>query len=363
LKGLTRGHGCERSGADSRWGDFDSATSRVAYPGRAACRSPGYIHRRLTPPSDLTTERYALSVLDFTEISDGEGFELLVRDMLVAMDYRVTWSGRGADQGKDLLVDEPGDRNFGAKPRRWLVSCKHNALANNNKGRSVNSNDIGSIGGIVDAVHEHGATGFLVACSTQPSSGLVLRLNAIENTKGASTYYWDCETLLRWLNTPACWAIAQRYMPKSAIGPRVYATDEPNKFIIISRGFFIRYTNRHGSIADFQLPWIEERIDAALAVSLPSGFEVRLRGVFYDDKNGGLEWYFDCLYAESDYDAIEEPTTELEIARRIESSFGGPNFTDHQFNHYEVEMRKVNRLSDSYDPDHYSFYKTLPTYI
>jgi Restriction endonuclease len=135
----------------------------------------------------LVTGRYALSVLDFTEIPEGEDFELLVRDMLVAMDYRVTWSGRGADQGKDLLVDEPGDKNFGAKPRRWVVSCKHNALANNKKGRSVNADDIGSIGGIVDTVDEHAASGFLVACSTQPSSGLVQRLNAIENKKG-NTY-------------------------------------------------------------------------------------------------------------------------------------------------------------------------------
>jgi len=81
---------------------------------------------------------YARSLLDFTEIPDGESFELLVRDMLVSMEYRVTWSGRGADQEKDLLVDEPGDKSFGMKPRRWLVSCKHNALANNKNGRSVN---------------------------------------------------------------------------------------------------------------------------------------------------------------------------------------------------------------------------------
>jgi Restriction endonuclease len=302
-------------------------------------------------------------VLDFTEIPNGEGFELLVRDMLVAMNYRVTWSGRGADQGKDLLVDEPGDGNFGAKPRRWLVSCKHNALANNKKGRSVSADDVGSSGGIADTVDEHAASGFLVACSTQPSSGLVQRLSSIENNKKIPTHYWDSETLRRWLNTPACWAIAQRHMPKSADGPRVYATEEPNKFIVISKGSFVRYANRHGSIVDFQLPWIEERIDAVSDMDLPSGFELRLRGVFYDDKHGVLEWYFDCLYQESDFYAIAESTTELEIARLIEHNLASRNFEDYQLNDYEVNMRKVRPYSDSYDPDHYSFYKTLPGYL
>jgi hypothetical protein len=169
--------------------------------------------------------------------------------------------------------------------------------------------------------------------------------------------------LRRWLNTPACWGIAQRYMPKSADGPRVYATDEPNKFIIISRGFFIRYANRHGSFVDFQLSWIEKRIDAISAMSLPSGFELRFRGVFYDDKHRVLDWYFDCLYGESDFFAIEEPTTELEIAKSIENYFDKQNFEDYQLNSYDVNMRKVLRYSDSYDPDHYSFYATLPGYL
>jgi hypothetical protein len=302
-------------------------------------------------------------VLDFTEIATGEEFELLVRDMLMAMDYRVAWSGRGADQGKDLLVDEPGDGNFGAKSRRWLVSCKHNALANDKKGRSVSADDIGSMGGIVDTVDEHSASGFLVACSTQPSSGLVQRLSAIEINKKVPTHYWDSETLRRLLNTPACWAIAQRYMPKSAEGPRVYATEQPNKFIVISKGSFVRYANRHGSIADFQIPWIEQRIDAAASLHLPNGFELRLRGIFYDDKNGVLNWYLDCLYGESDFYAITEPTAESDIARSVERELEERDFGDYQLNDYEVTMRKVLRYSDSYDPDHYSFYKTLPSYI
>ena len=94
-----------------------------------------------------------------------------------------------------------------------------------------------------------------------------------------------------------------------------------------------------------------------------SGFELRLRGVFFDDKHGVLDWYFDCLYGESDFYAITEPTTESLIANSIERDLSSREFGDYQINEYEVKMRTVNRFSDSYDPDHYSFYRTLPSYI
>ncbi|MGW6377069.1 restriction endonuclease [Rhodococcus sp. NPDC055112] len=305
-------------------------------------------------------------MLDFTEIPEGEGFELLVRDMLVAMGYRVAWSGRGPDRGKDLLVDEPGDSKFGAKSRRWLVSCKHNAHANDKKGRSVSPGDIEEGGGIVDAVDDHGASGFLVACSTQPSSSLVERLASIEARKGLPTHYWDCETLRHWLNTPACWGVAQRYMPMSADGHRVYATESPNKFIVISKGHFIRYANRHGSDIGFQLDWIEKRLEAIGKIELPKGFQVRMRGVWYNDKIGAVSWYLDCIYGESDFYAdpgLSDEFGEGDVVRLIEEYLEEQGFDDFQINTYEVTMRTVNRVSDSYDPDHYSFYAQLPEYL
>lgn len=152
-------------------------------------------------------------------------------------------------------------------------------------------------------------------------------------------------------------------MPTSANGPRVYATEAPNKFIVISRGHFIRYANRHGSFVDFQLEWIEKRISEIRSIEIPNGFELRLRGVFYNDKLGAVDWYLDCLYEKNDFYAIEEPTTELEIARSIEDHFEVQDFEDYQINNYEVNLQVVHRLSDSYDPDHHSFYKQLPGYL
>ncbi|MGW6699807.1 TerD family protein, partial [Nocardia sp. NPDC055049] len=326
-------------------------------------RNLGEIQKMRVPLPQRTGEGYPISVLDFTEIPTGEGFELLVRDMLVAMRYRVSWSGRGADGGKDLLVEEPGDPRFGMKPRLWVVSCKHNALANNGNGRSVSAEDIGSIGGISDTTDEHGASAFLVACSTQPSSGLVTRLATIEARKGVPTYYWDRETLSIWLNTPQCWSVAQRYMPRSAGETRVYATEAPNRWIVIANGHFIRYANRHGSFVEFQINWIEARVLILKSVPLPEGFMLRIRAVFYNDKIGTLDWYIDCLYEDRDFYAIEEPTTESYIADSIREYLFNTDFGDYQINSYEVEMRRVNRSLDSYDPDHYRYYESLPTYI
>lgn len=72
--------------------------------------------------------------INFSELRDGAAFEQLVRDVLIALNYTVRWSGLGPDDGKDLIVEEPGDPLFGAKVRRWLVSCKNFAGSR----RSVN---------------------------------------------------------------------------------------------------------------------------------------------------------------------------------------------------------------------------------
>ncbi|WP_409463228.1 restriction endonuclease [Amycolatopsis sp. GA6-003] len=180
-------------------------------------------------------------MLDFAELSaDGEDLELLVRELCRSLGYVVRWSGRGQDAGRDLLLEERGDPLFGRKIRRWLVSCKHTARANGGAGRSVSSNDVGELGGVVDAVTQHGASGFLLVCSTQPSSALVTRFEAIERDKGVPIHIWDGADLERMLDTPRGWSLAQRFMPQSAetAGWRVFATASPNQFVGVTRGFF-----------------------------------------------------------------------------------------------------------------------------
>lgn len=46
-------------------------------------------------------------MLDFTELpQDGQLFEQLVRELLFSLGYKIFWTGRGADGGRDLLCLE-----------------------------------------------------------------------------------------------------------------------------------------------------------------------------------------------------------------------------------------------------------------
>ena len=155
-------------------------------------------------------------MLDFRELpQDGIAFEQLVRETCLAVGYRARWSGKGADAGRDLIVEEPGDPVFGRKTRNWLVSCKHTAHANSGKGRAVSTEDVGTDGGVVDAVAQHETQGYLLVCSTEPSSALVTRLEAIERRHGVPIHVWDGVELERILTSPRGWAVAQRFMPLS----------------------------------------------------------------------------------------------------------------------------------------------------
>jgi hypothetical protein len=108
----------------------------------------------LVPDLDVT-------MLDFTELGqDGVDLELLVRELLLSMGYRVDRSGKDRDDGRDLLCDEPGEEFFGAKLRRWLISCKHKARS----GASVGTDELGEF---VTLCQQHRASGFLLVCTTQ----------------------------------------------------------------------------------------------------------------------------------------------------------------------------------------------------
>lgn len=304
-------------------------------------------------------------MLDFKELRpDGEDLELLVRELALALGYEARWTGRGADGGRDLVINEVGDELFGGQRRPWLVSCKHTAHARDGRGRSVSGEDVGSDGGIVDAVNQHGAYGFLLVCSTQPSSALVARLEAVGQRRGIATHVWDGVQLERMLTTPRSWNVAQRFFPVSARSSdwQVFATSTPNRFVVVTRGFYIQIENRHGSSLPYQLTSLDERLDAldALQVTLPPGHELRPRAVFCDDKHGTFTWYIDYLYGRSNWDDPEPPPpahSAVEIERALGD--GSVTYTDRQIDAFEVTIRAVNRGSDAYDPDHYSYYGQL----
>jgi len=129
-------------------------------------------------------------MIDFKELpQDGTNFEQLIRELTLREGYIPHWTGVGSDGGRDLIIEESVEGLMQPPlSRKWLVSCKHNAHANQGNGKSVGLADIN---GLIDAFNSCGADGIILACSTHPSSSVITRLREIESTKNISCKYWD----------------------------------------------------------------------------------------------------------------------------------------------------------------------------
>lgn len=283
--------------------------------------------------------------IDFRELpADGNDFELLVRELLYSKGLEVYWSGKGADGGKDLLCVEKQPSCVKGSSRRWLVQCKHNA----HSGRAVGPADLESI---VDACAEHNASGYLLACSTYPSSALVRRLEEIENSKGILTQFWDFRTLERELLQPENWGTASMFFPRSlsACGWTISAI-EPGFWHASYQDNIFYLSTRISADANLRLPEIERRIRSLRALSLPEGHLLRLRAVHFDEKHGEFTMYLDYLIPqreEIDEMYLEVTTSELEHLTTLD---GIPYCFDVMPYHYFYG-------SDHFDRDHIDYYK------
>jgi hypothetical protein len=290
-------------------------------------------------------------MLDFKELSqDGTDLELLVREILFARGYRVYWSGKGADGGRDLLCYETHESLFEPQTKVWLVQCKHKAHSN----KSVTPDDLDQI---VDSCIQHGATGYLLVCSTQPSAALVERLESITKNGKSNTLatYWDAVQIERLLTTPRSWPIAQRFFPKSAnlSGWQIYATREPNRWIANYRGYYFHLTNRIGSTCNHHLASIEARITQIEAINLPEEHFLRPRAIFYDDKHGAYTWYIDYMRPRGSKKASSDTPPISELLQRLGDGY---SWTDGQIYTFDIREREYIGWSDHYDIDHYDYY-------
>ena len=141
----------------------------------------------------------------------GEGLEALARHLAEMLNLTVTSSGRGADEGRDLFFDETRKGPLGVETVRWLVQCKDNSQS----GKSVSEIDVG---GILDKVQQHRATGFLLVTTTIPSTGLKKKLDGLDVGNGGSirTAVWDSADLRKLLNLPEASTIRTTYFPCTA---------------------------------------------------------------------------------------------------------------------------------------------------
>lgn len=154
-----------------------------------------------------------MPALDFREIpaannADGrqDTFELFARDFLDFIGFTVVdGPDRGADTGRDLIVEELRTGVGGRSQVRWLVSCKHNVT-----GASVTPRDEPNI---LDRVRAKNCTGFIGFYSTLPSAGLGTRLRELTDIE---TTVWDHERIeSRLLTSQPGLTIARRYFPTS----------------------------------------------------------------------------------------------------------------------------------------------------
>lgn len=287
-------------------------------------------------------------MLNFKELStSGDEFELLVRELLYKKGMKVYWSGKGPDGGKDLLCVEDVPSNFKSTEKTWLIQCKHFAHSN----RAVGVKDLDDI---ISSCHQHNATGFLLVCSTYPSSKVVERLEGITNNEKVQIIaeFWDGALIERELSTPQNWSIAQRFFPTSAneSGWVISQTDIPNAWRVNYKGYYFHLANRIGSNASIHFESIVNRINEIEALRFPDGHFLRIRAIHYNDKGAEYSWYLDYLY----------PTEELmhKLPDELGRNLGhGYVLDDGQSYNFDIQVYSYNGYSDHFDIDHYDYYE------
>jgi hypothetical protein len=181
---------------------------------RSRGRPKGAFNAPLLSNIGPTNSSSIVPALNFTEIApatagpDRDSFELFARDVLEFVGFGILEGpDRGADGGRDLIVEELRTGVGGETRVRWLVSCKHKA----HSGSSVTPADEPDI---QDRLNTHSCTAFLGFYSTIPSSGLSTKLTGAASKFGHQVY--DSERIERvLLHSADGLLIAKRYFPKS----------------------------------------------------------------------------------------------------------------------------------------------------
>jgi len=295
--------------------------------------------------------------IDFKQLATGTRFEQLVRDVLVTLDYPVVWSGVGPDDGKDLIVEEAGHVLLGKKPRRWLVSCKHNAHSDT----SVSFADLTSSGGITSLVRDvHAVDAFLVVCSTQVSAGCMRQLDAIESNDRIPITVWDSATFSRLAGNPRVYALLQEYLPnmEELNQLKVFRTTEPNRFVIVGRGYFLIVDERNESVLSFQLDSVRDHLERLQKIQLRQGASVHIRPryVFFDNKHGAARYETDVL-VDIGFDLVEAERIRYEVENELNHpSWTTSSYSDGQSTDHEVKVQRASFANDGFDKDHYRYY-------
>lgn len=149
-------------------------------------------------------------MIDFTEISDGETWELFARDFLSEIGFFIESSpDRGADAGKDLLASEDLGGRLGNYRMRWLVSCKHYASS----GKAVSETEEQNL---LERVESFTADGFIGFYSTVPTAAWNTRLRTLRDTGKIRDFrIFDHKLIENYLLRVGYSTLLIRYFPES----------------------------------------------------------------------------------------------------------------------------------------------------
>lgn len=295
-------------------------------------------------------------MIDFSELpSDGIKFEQLVRELLIRSGFEVHWTGVGPDAGRDLVVTEKSDGSLAPFERKWLVSCKHNA----NSGKSVGLNDVTDI---VDACEAVNARGFLLACSTQPSSTVVRRFEEINGNGKVITKYWDSVEIEKRLNTPATFPLINLFFPESSklFGWKIYNTHSPSFWAANYKDYFLYLGSRTANTFP-ELKDVEEIIRKLESIKLPEaenweGHYLRPRAVYFDNKHENFTVFADYLYPRDKENTVVKPQ---EIDKVLQDGMGlySEGETMWYITHWDIRYVPCWQISDHFHLDHKDYYE------
>jgi hypothetical protein len=295
-------------------------------------------------------------MLDFKELpDDGIAFEQLIRELLLRSEFEVHWTGVGPDGGRDLVVIERAVGQLAPFERKWLVSCKHNA----HSGKSVALEDVRDV---VDSCSAVDASGFLLACSTQPSSSVVRRLDEIRSKGQILTKYWDSVEIEKRFDTPATFPLISLFFPISAAARpwRIYNTDSPSYWAANYKDYFIYLTSRDAntfpSLNDIELivGWLE-------SIKLPEGENwerhyIRPRAVYFDNKNEQYIVFADYLYPRGKDREVVLPRAINEVLHDG-AGLHSDGTAEWYITQWDIRYVETHQVSDHFHLDHQDYYK------
>lgn len=294
-------------------------------------------------------------MIDFTELAtDGVRFEQLVREILVRSGFEVHWTGVGPDGGRDLVVVERAVGSLAPFQRKWLVSCKHFAKS----GKSVGLEDVADINDACDAV---GASGFLLACSTQPSSGVVKRFEEIEGRGKLVVRFWDSVEIEKRLSAPHAFALTHLFFPESSKATpwQIYATRSPSLWAANYKDYFLYLSSRTAHTFP-TLKDVEEIVRRLESVKLPEGetwgrHYLRPRAVYFDNKHEQYTVFADYLFPEKKDVPPLVPDAINEVLRDGQGLYSdGSGMWCLTF--WDVRYVPTTQVSDHFHLDHKDYY-------